>query len=65
MDIPGALACITSFGRHPHGLLLAGSPEYLKMDKQESQIIEGEMMKGFDRATKRYGTPIAKKYTAA
>ena len=35
------------------------------MDKQDGPITEGEMPKGFDRATKRYATPISKKYTAA
>ena len=35
------------------------------MDKQEGPIPEGETMKGFIRATKRYVTPLAKKYTAA
>ena len=55
----------TALGQHPHGSLLAGSPANLKMDKQEGPITEGGMMKGFDRATKRYVTPITKKYTAA
>ena len=35
------------------------------MDKLDGPITEGEIMKGFDRATKRFATPTSKKYTAA
>ena len=63
MDVCGQCMDV-AFGL-TNGFLLAGSPDDLKMDKAERPITEGEMMKDFDFRTKRYATPVSKKYTAA